>query len=112
MPVPIRDLYIALARLPFLTPARARLLREHFDPLTEVCTAPPKVLEGLLAVDSDHAEMVRNPLRSREARRAVESLRPSALTLADDYPPLLREIIDPPLALFCRGDRSLLTKPA
>ena len=34
------------------------------------------------------------------------------LTLADpDYPPLLRRIADPPVALFLRGDRALLGEP-
>ncbi len=34
------------------------------------------------------------------------------LTLADaDYPPLLRRISDPPVALFLRGDRGLLREP-
>lgn len=34
------------------------------------------------------------------------------LTLADpDYPPLLRQSRDPPLALFLRGDRALLGQP-
>lgn len=43
----------------------------------------------------------------------MASLRGCAITLADDeYPALLREIIDPPLALYCRGDRQLLRKPA
>ncbi|HEV7921026.1 MAG TPA: DNA-processing protein DprA [Thermoanaerobaculia bacterium] len=40
-------------------------------------------------------------------------LRDSVTTLLDDdYPPLLREIADPPLALHFRGDRSLLQRPA
>lgn len=30
---------------------------------------------------------------------------------ADDYPPLLREITDPPLVLFVRGDLALLSDP-
>lgn len=43
----------------------------------------------------------------------MASLRECAITLADEeYPALLREIIDPPLALYCRGDRELLRKPA
>jgi len=52
---------------------------------------------------------VKHPLR--EPRRVAE-LRTSVVTLIDDeYPPMLREIADPPLVLHVRGDRSLLAKP-
>lgn len=107
-----RDLCIAYALLPFITPVRIRLLLEHFDPLTGAQEAPLKLIEGLLSVDPDQAQEVKNPLRSAESRRRVESLRESTVTLFDaEYPPLLREIIDPPLALFYRGDLSHLHKP-
>jgi DNA processing protein len=47
------------------------------------------------------------------SRARVEALRSHVVTLADaEYPPMLREIIDPPLALHFRGDISLLTRPA
>lgn len=46
-------------------------------------------------------------------RRIVDSCREGAVVLSDPgYPPLLREIIDPPLALHTRGDRSLLQSTA
>ena len=42
----------------------------------------------------------------------MEEWRDATVTLADDaYPALLRHIIDPPLALFYRGDLSLFTRP-
>jgi DNA processing protein len=41
----------------------------------------------------------------------VEPLRDHVITLIDDdYPPLLKEIPDPPLALHFRGDRTLLAR--
>jgi len=107
-----RDRCIAYALLPFLTPARIRLLREHFETLAHVQRAPSKLLQGLLTIDDAQAEAVKNPLRSAETRARVEALRESAVTLDEDrYPSLLREIVDPPLALFHRGDLSLLNKP-
>jgi DNA processing protein len=55
------------------------------------------------------AAEVKNPLQDRR----VEKLRDSVVTLLDpDYPPLLKEIVDPPLALHVRGDRSLLARHA
>jgi len=107
-----RDIMIALSLLPFLTPNRTRLLLEYFDPLTAARTASIEVLQGLLSVTPAQADMVRNPL-TKETRDRVAALRDHVITLADEsYPAMLREIIDPPLALHFRGDVSLLGRPA
>ncbi len=107
-----RDLLIAWSLLPYLTPNRTRLLLENFgDPPLAACKASSTALASLLSIDQVQAVEVRNPLQVNGER--VASLRDSVITLADhEYPALLREIIDPPLALHVRGDRSLLTKPA
>jgi DNA processing protein len=105
-----RDLLIALSLLPFLTPNRTRLLREVFDPVDEVCRASASLLSSLLSVPFEQAREVSNPL-TNERRSQVESLRDRVVTLADDdYPPMLKEIIDPPLVLHVRGDVSLLLR--
>ncbi len=65
---------------------------------------------------------LRTPIPSAErsrAQRTAEGLLAAAEKglfrlvhlLADDYPMLLREIYDPPMVLFCRGDVSLLHGP-
>ena len=105
-----RDLLIAWSLLPFLTPNRTRLLLEMFgEPPFAACKASSSLLASLLSIDQTQAELVRDPLQVHGSR--VEALRDHTVTLADpDYPPLLREIIDPPLALHVRGDRSLLAQ--
>lgn len=101
-----RDLLIALSLLPFLTPNRTRLLLDHFDPISSVLDCDPRLLEGILSVTPEQAAQVRNPLTKES------SFVRDAVTLADDtYPDLLRHIADPPLALFYRGDLSLLNRP-
>jgi DNA processing protein len=56
---------------------------------------------------------VKNPLRDDATRQHVAQLRSSVVTRSDpEYPPLLLEIIDPPLALHFRGDLSLLSEPS
>jgi DNA processing protein len=107
-----RDLLIAWSLLPFLTPNRTRLLLEMFGELpAQACNSSSRLIASLLSIDQAQAEQVRNPLQLNEAR--VAALRDSTITLADpDYPRPLREIIDPPLALHFRGDRSLLAKPS
>ena len=100
-----REVCLAWAHLPFLTPARIRLLLEYFDPLPTACNASSKLLQEMLDLDAEQAEQVRNPLR-------IQRLPCSATTLGDaDYPPPLRQIIDPPVALFYIGDLALAAKP-
>ena len=109
---PARDLLIALSLLPYLTPNRTRLLLENFDPVESACNASSSMLQGLLSVTPEQAAEVKNPLKDAETRRRVAELRPQMITRIDpEYPPMLLEIIDPPLALHVRGDASLLARP-
>ena len=106
-----RDRLIAYSLLSFLTPNRSRLLREHFDPLEQVSSAPPPLLEVLLSVTPEQALVVKNPLTIVPPGE-IARLRNSTITLLDpDYPPLLREIVDPPFALHFRGDPALVGSP-
>lgn len=108
-----RDLLIAWSLLPFLSPARTRLLLEYFDPAPAACAASPALLQGLLSVTPEQADLVKHPLRNEASRRTVESVRESVIALSDPhYPALLREIIDPPLVLHAIGNRSLLGSTA
>ena len=107
--VPLRDRLIAYALLP-LSPARIRLLIQTFDPLSKLCNASPAMLRQLLSI---HGADAAQPWRNDELRKQIEALRGSAVTLADDeYPPLLRQLVDPPLALFYRGNLALAQKPS
>ena len=109
----LRDRLIAYALLPAVTPARMRLLIEFFENVDDVCNASARLLEGLLSIDTAGAETIVAPLRNDDIRRQVESLRATAVTLADpEYPPLLKQIVDPPPALFFRGDLALAQKPS
>ena len=109
MKIENRDLLIAWSLLPFLSPARTRLLLEYFNPVAAACNASTAVLQGLLSVTPEQAALVKSPLQIASTRKLVESLRESVVSLFDaEYSPLLREIIDPPLVLHTRGDRSLL----
>lgn len=111
MQIENRDRLIAYSLLPFLNPSRTRLLREHFDPLESAASASPQFLQALLSVTPEQAHLVKNPLTIPSVRLA--ELRSSTVTLADaDYSPLLREIVDPPLALHVRGNRALLSTPS
>lgn len=110
--IPARDLFLALSLLPFLTPNRTRLLLDHFDPVTSLIGCSSRLLEGILSLTPEQASQVSNPL-TKANESQIFALRDCSITLADEtYPPLLRQIADPPLALFFRGDASLLARPA
>jgi DNA processing protein len=111
MKIENRDLLIAYSLLPFLTPSRTRLMLEYFDPLEAATRASPALLQGLLSLNPEQAEQVKNPLNIH-TRDQVAAVRDAVVTLADEgYPTLLREIIDPPLALHFRGDLSIVSSP-
>jgi DNA processing protein len=103
---------IACALLPFLNPARTRLLREQLGDLFENANhGSTSFLEGLLRLSSAEAALVADPLHDPALRLAVERERLRVITLHDPgYPSLLREIVDPPLVLWAEGDRSLLAR--
>jgi DNA processing protein len=105
---------IAYALLPFLNPGRKRLLREQFGDLLEfVSHGSTSFLAGLLRLSSADAALVADPLHDPTLRRTVERERERVIALTDpEYPPLLREIADPPLALWSDGNRLLLGKTA
>ena len=107
--VPLRDRLIAYALLP-LSPPRIRLLLQAFEPLATICNAPDALLRQLLSISASDPV---DPWRNDELRKQVEALRGSAITLADDdYPPLLKQLVDPPLALFYRGNLALAQTPS
>ena len=107
-----RDLAIALHLLPFLTPARTRLLSEAFAPLSTACNASPEVLQEVLRLTPEQARRVKHSLTTASADPDVAAFRESVITRDDAlYPPLLRQLPDPPLVLHVRGDASLLARP-
>lgn len=108
-----RELCLASPFLTFLTPARIRVLRElHENRNTE---AAPSIAElcATLKISEQDAALVKDPLQCPRTRAMVEAEQDQACTILDPgYPPRLREIHDPPLVLFIRGNRDLLRTPA
>jgi DNA processing protein len=103
---------VALSVLPGISRTRAaaacKLLRE--------CAADALTLENTVSVCGHDADA---PIIAAEARREAARLLERAgpdirpIRFEDvDYPPLLREIPDPPTVLWVRGNRSALSRPA
>lgn len=105
--VSLRDRLLAFALLGYITPVRARLLLDAGIS----CNASASFICNVLRIDRARVHEVKDPLQVERVRRGLDLYRDSALTLADDaYPERLRNLPDPPLALFYRGDLSLLKR--
>ena len=107
--------WLALALAPQLGPARARKLAQHFGGATSVFHRSLTELEaaGLHAATAQ-AIFGGKALASAE-EELVRAAAAGAQVIDFDhalYPPMLKQIYDPPLVLYCRGDAEVLARPA
>ncbi len=106
--------WLALAMTPGLGAARARTLAEHFGGVERVFEASLTELEatGLRAGAAQSIGTGRSLQLAEEELARAAGAGAQMLTLDDvRYPPQLREIYDPPIVLYVRGDASLLSEP-
>ena len=96
-------------------PRAARIVLRAFPEVDEVFTAGEGILASL-GVREDVARKLAAPGTLDAARGELEKLEKKAysiLTFEDaEYPPLLREIYDPPLVLYVSGRAEALAGPA
>jgi len=107
-------LWLALALTPGLGPTKARRLVERFGSVQAVLNASLTELEavGIQAVAAQSLGTGRSmELAQDEASRAAAST--IRLVSLDDpiYPQQLKQIYDPPLVLYVRGDATVLDRP-
>lgn len=106
--------WLAISLTPGLGPTRSRKLIEHFGGVEAVLRASLTELEGagIQAVSAQALATGKSGELAREAiaRAAADN---TALVSMDDpaYPSRLKEIYDPPLVLYVRGDPEVLTWP-
>ena len=106
--------WLALALTPGLGPTRVRKLVEHFGNAARVFCASLTELEGT-GMQAASAQSIATgksiELAQQESTKAAEI--GARMVCLDDaeYPPRLKEIYDPPVVIFVRGDVSVLSKP-
>ncbi len=106
--------WLGLALTPRLGPTRARRLVEHFGSADAVFRADLTALEstGIQAVSAQSLATGKSAeLAREEMARAADA---GVTILAGDdplYPPRLKEIYDPPIVLYVRGNPEILIKP-
>jgi DNA processing protein len=101
-----RECLIGLNLIPQLTPKRAKLLFAYFESFDAIWGAPASRFSSLFgsAMLGEAVAAGRNPEAVDAEIEQAEALGMRIVTLVDpDYPSLLREIDDPPLALYARG---------
>jgi DNA processing protein len=106
--------WLALALTPSLGPSRCRRLVEHFGSTNAVFTATLTELEaaGLPATAAQSIALGKSAELAQEEMVCAASVGAQILTLDDPaYPPLLKQIYDPPVALYVRGDPAILALP-
>jgi DNA processing protein len=107
-------LWLALALTPTLGPSRARKLVEHFDSIENIFHASLTELEaaGLPAAAAQSIATGKSgELAQEEMVRAVAA-GAQLLALSDPaYPPRLKQIYDPPVVLYVRGEAEVLSRP-
>jgi len=106
--------WLALSLTPGMGPTRARKIVDHFGSAEAVFRASLTELEatGIQAASAQAIATGKSGELAREemARAAEQGI---ALVTYEDacYPPRLKEIYDPPLLLYVRGNSELLNQP-
>ena len=106
--------WLAIALTQGLGPTRARKLVEHFGAPDAVLRASLTELEstGMQAVSAQSLATGKSVELAREEMARAAAAGAAVISLEDPaYPPRLKEIYDPPLVLYVRGNPEVLTQP-
>jgi len=106
-------LWLALSMTPQMGATRCRRVAEHFGGVEQVFHASLTELEaaGLHAVSAQSINNRESLVRAEEELVRAATAGASIIGLDDpSYPPLLRQIYDPPVALYVRGDACVLSQ--
>ena len=106
--------WLALSLTPGLGPTKARKLVEHFGSSEAVFRASLTELEitEIQAVSAQSIATGKSAELAREELARASQAGVAVLCMQDPlYPSRLKEIYDPPLVLYVRGDPEILSKP-
>lgn len=102
-----REAWIALNMIEGIGPVRARLLQERFGSAPAILSASKSQLlqvKGIGAETADAIVLWEKNIPLQEELQRIDQFGCRVLTQDDDdYPPLLKEIYDPPLVLYVKG---------
>ncbi len=106
--------WLAISLTPGLGPTKARKLVEHFGSVESVFHASLTELEGT-GIHAVSAQSIATGKSAELAREEIARIAAAGVTVVSSedscYPPRLKEIYDPPLVLYVRGNPEVLTQP-
>ena len=105
--------WLALSLTPGLGPTKSRKLVEHFGSPEAVFRAPLTELEsvGIQAVSAQSLATGKSAELAREEMARAAAVGVNIVSMDDpSYPPRLKEIYDPPLILYVRGNSEVLVE--
>lgn len=104
------ECYLALNSVRLIGPVRVRRLREAFGSVESILQADASRLTRVEGIGEAAARAITQWSDHWNLQRELEEIARLGLSVVDcedpDYPSLLREIYDPPLVLYYRGDLS------
>ena len=102
-----REAFVALNMIERVGPVRARLLLEHFGEAPKILSASKSQLLQVRNIGDDVATAIANWEKNIDLAgelKRISDFGCHVLIQSDElYPPLLREIYDPPLVLYVKG---------
>jgi DNA processing protein len=103
-----REAFIALNMIDHVGPVRARLLIEHFGDAPAILAASRSQLLRVRNIGDDATEAIANWEKTIDLAgelKRISDFGCHVLIQSDEqYPALLREIYDPPLVLYVKGE--------
>jgi DNA processing protein len=106
--------WLSLSLTTGLGPTKARKLVEHFGSAEAVFHASLTELEGT-GIKAVSAQAIATGKSAELAREEIARAESASVTIVSSedasYPARLKEIYDPPLVLYVRGDPEVLTRP-
>ena len=111
-----REAFIALNLIEGVGPVRARSLLEHFGDAPKILSASKHELTRVRNIGDETAEAISSWEKSvdlaGELKRISDFGCHVLISSDENYPPLLREIYDPPLVLYVKGELTVKDKNA
>ncbi len=111
-----REAFIALNLIEGVGPVRVRSLLEHFGEAPKILAASKHELTRVHNIGEDTAEAISNWEKTidlvAELKRIADFGCHVLIQSDENYPPSLREIYDPPLVLYCKGELTAKDKNA
>jgi DNA processing protein len=111
-----REAFVTLNMIEHVGPVRARLLLEHFGDAPKILAATKSELLRVRNIGEDTAEAIANWEKSVDLPGELKRIQDFGchvlISSDENYPASLREIYDPPLVLYVRGELTAKDKNA